>query len=194
MKKLTIILIVALAFAVWGPTAYADTSEKKSNLQSGYSLFIQKLIENKKAEDLRIKTEQINNIIKINNEKINNKIAELNNYVGKTRYIFSGSTPNGWDCSGLVMWFYSGLDVQLEHSATKQMLSGTLVAEPLPGDIVSFVTSNGQGAYHNGIYIGDGKIIHSPRPGKRTEIREITHLESIEKVRYTRILESGKID
>jgi cell wall-associated NlpC family hydrolase len=194
MKKLTLIFALTLMLIVFEPGAQAKSSETLFSNSNKSTSFIDFIIEMKKAEELKIKTEQINNLIKINNEKINNRIAELNNYVGKTRYVFSGSTPNGWDCSGLVMWFYSGLDVQLEHSATKQMLSGTLVTEPFPGDIVSFVTSSGQASSHNGIYIGDGKIIHSPRPGKRTEIREITHFESIQKVRYTRILESGKID
>jgi cell wall-associated NlpC family hydrolase len=188
MKKLIIILIVALALVVWGPTAYADTPEKKPNLQSGYSTFILQLIENKKAEDLRIKNEEIQNLINIRTEKINNRIAELQTYVGRTWYVFGGSSPKGWDCSGLVRWFHADLGVDLYHSAAIQMLSGNLVDEPLPGDIVSFTSSNGKAAYHNGIYIGDGFYIHAPRPGVKTKISNLSSYgENYPGIVFTRI-------
>jgi cell wall-associated NlpC family hydrolase len=49
-------------------------------------------------------------------------------------------------------------------------------------------------AYHNGIYIGDGKIIHAPRPGRLTEVRAIAEIQFGHIVRYTRIIQSAKID
>jgi cell wall-associated NlpC family hydrolase len=175
MKKLIIILALALILAVWGPDAYADTPEKNSNPKQGYSPFIQMLIDTKKSEDLRIKNEEISNQLKIRTEKINNRIAQLQTYVGRTTYVFSGSSPKGWDCSGLVKWFHADLGVDLYHSAAIQMLSGNLVQDPLPGDIVSFTSSSGKVAYHNGIYIGDGFYIHSPKPGVKTKV---SHLSS----------------
>ena len=188
MKKLIIILMLALALVVWGPEAYADTPEKNSNPKQSYSSFIQMLIDTKKAEDLRIKNEEISNQLKIRTEKINNRIAELQTYVGRTSYVFSGSSPKGWDCSGLVKWFHADLGVDLYHSAAIQMLSGNLVQDPLPGDIVSFTSSNGKAAYHNGIYIGDGFYIHSPKPGVRTKISHLSSYgENYPGITFTRI-------
>jgi cell wall-associated NlpC family hydrolase len=187
MKKLVIILMLALALVTWGPEAYSDTPEKNSNPKQDYSSFIQMLIETKKAEDLRIKNEEISNQLKIRNEKIDNRILELHQYVGQTRYVFSGSTPSGWDCSGMVLWFYKDLGFDLEHSATKQMLAGTIVEEPLPGDIVSFSNNGGKNSYHNGIYIGNGLFIHSPRPGFRTKIASVEKSSSNSTIVYTRI-------
>jgi cell wall-associated NlpC family hydrolase len=194
MKKLVIILTTALLFTVFTPEAHAENKKINFNEVTTSKPLISLLIEMKKAEQLKIENEKYFFFLKIQKEKIANKIEELHTHVGKTHYVFSGSTPAGWDCSGLVLWFYSDFNIELPHSASKQMFYGTFVDEPAPGDIVSFTRSNNQRAYHNGIYIGDGKMIHSPKPGKRTEVRQITDLENMEKVVYTRILESGKID
>jgi cell wall-associated NlpC family hydrolase len=194
MKKLVIILTATLLFTLFIPEAHADGIVKKESKTKTSISFIDWMIQEKKAEEDRIKKEENFILQKMQTEKINNRIADLNTYVGKTWYVFSGSSPKGWDCSGLVLWFYSDLNIELMHSATQQMLSGNIVEDPIPGDIVSFTGSSGKSAYHNGIYIGNGEIIHSPRPGKRTEIRQITEFENDQKVVYTRIIESGKID
>lgn len=123
--------------------------------------------------------------------KITDRVSELKKYVDKTWYVFSGSTPSGWDCSGLVMWFYQGLDVALEHRASVQKNSGELVKEPKVGDIVSFTFSGSSGAFHTGIYIGNGKMIHSPKKGLRTSISDVSDWaegNGSVKVSYTRVL------
>ena len=58
--------------------------------------------------------------------------------VHKTGYVFSGSTPAGWDCSGLVRWVYKNAGVVLPHSADKQAHKGKRVSEPKRGDIIAF--------------------------------------------------------
>lgn len=105
---------------------------------------------------------------------IESRMKELSQYVGKTPYVFSGSTPSGWDCSGMIRWFYSEIGIELEHSATKQARSGTRVDEPVVGDLVAFKHFGSKKYYHIGIYIGDNKIIHSREPGTLTAIAEIT--------------------
>lgn len=125
------------------------------------------LIAEAKAELLlKIKLQQ-------NADKVNLAVDELKKHVGKTWYVFSGNTPSGWDCSGLTMWFYEQLDIELKHSATAQALGGTKVSEPKVGDIVAFHYENSKKAYHVGIYIGNGLMIHSPAKGKRTAIDNI---------------------
>ena len=70
------------------------------------------------------------------------KMQELTDYlktrVEKTSYVFSGSSPNGWDCSGMVRWTYNQFGLELPHSANKQGHVGTRVSEPKVGDIVVF--------------------------------------------------------
>ncbi len=126
-----------------------------------------------------------------NSRKIAQTIKELNRYVGKTWYVFSGHQPSGWDCSGLTMWFYEQLEIELEHSATKQALGGKKVTDPKIGDIVAFHYENSEKAYHVGIYIGDGKMIHSPAPGKKTSIDEIVRFGgSYSDISYVRYIDS----
>jgi cell wall-associated NlpC family hydrolase len=102
-------------------------------------------------------------------------LDNVRNQVGKTWYVFSGSTPSGWDCSGLVMWTYSHLGIELEHSATAQMRSGELVTNPKPGDLVAFLYKGRDSAYHVGLYERPDTMLHSGgKPGDKTELRSIS--------------------
>lgn len=129
--------------------------------------------------------------LKDNSKRIEKTIVSLKSYVGKTWYVFSGNTPSGWDCSGLTMWFYEQLGISLEHRATAQALGGTKVPEPKPGDIVAFHYENSAKAYHVGIYIGNGLMIHSPAPGKRTSIDDVVRFGgTYSDISYIRYIES----
>jgi cell wall-associated NlpC family hydrolase len=118
------------------------------------------------------------------------RIRLLEKHVGKTWYVFAGSTPRGWDCSGLVKWFYKGLGVNLYHSASTQKRSGVIVDTPKRGDLVAF----GDGprtAGHIGIYISEDVMIHVGRPGQKTAYRSISKFGSNYRyITYTRILET----
>lgn len=106
-----------------------------------------------------------------NKEVLTNQLESLFKHVNKTRYVFSGSTPRGWDCSGLVVWFYGEIGIEVPHSATKQGLMKPKVKDPLPGDIVVFRYKNSKNFVHSGIYIGNGQLIHSGfKKGDRTEV------------------------
>jgi cell wall-associated NlpC family hydrolase len=72
------------------------------------------------------------------------------------------------------MWFYSDLQVQLEHSVTAQMSYGEKVDNPMPGDIVAFKYNGSPVGYHNGVYIGNDLFIHSPRVGTRTKVSSVS--------------------
>ena len=103
---------------------------------------------------------------------IDRAVARTKKYVGKTWYVFAGSTPRGWDCSGLVRWTYQNVGVDLPHSASAQVRAGKRVKNPLPGDIVGW-TFGGSSFYHVGIYLGDNRVMHSPNRGLRTTIMDV---------------------
>ncbi len=90
------------------------------------------------------------------------EIAKL--YLG-TPYVYGGSSPSGFDCSGFVKYVYSKIGIDLPRTSNSQANTGTYVSadELQPGDIVCFGYGNYIG--HVGIYVGEGKFIHAPRSG-----------------------------
>ena len=86
-------------------------------------------------------------------------------------YVYGGSSPSGFDCSGFVMYVYAQVGVSLPHNAAMQYGYGTPVdrSQLQPGDLVFF---NGLG--HNGIYIGGGQFIHSPHTGDVVKISSLS--------------------
>jgi cell wall-associated NlpC family hydrolase len=128
-------------------------------------------------------------------KKLNETLILVKKQIGKTPWVFSGSTPSAWDCSGMVRWTYAHLGVDLEHSASKQRLSGEFVDKPKIGDLVSFNHRSYGSAYHIGIYVGPDEMIHAGgKPGDRTEIRSIKGWakdNGNSQITYTRIIETN---
>jgi peptidoglycan DL-endopeptidase CwlO len=87
-----------------------------------------------------------------------------------TPYVWGGSAPGGFDCSGLVMWAYAQVGVSLPHSSYAQYGYGVPVSrdELAPGDLVFF-----DGLGHVGIYIGGGQFVHAPHTGDVVKISSL---------------------
>lgn len=77
-------------------------------------------------------------------------------------YVFGGTTPYGFDCSGYVQYVFAMAGISLPRTADVQYEVGTPIstAELIPGDLVFFQTYT-YGASHVGIYVGDGNFIHA---------------------------------
>jgi cell wall-associated NlpC family hydrolase len=86
-------------------------------------------------------------------------------------YVWGGSTPRGFDCSGFVMYVFAQIGVSLPHSSYAQYGMGTPVSlgELQPGDLVFFA-----GASHVGIYIGGGQFIHAPHTGDVVKVSSLS--------------------
>ncbi len=94
-------------------------------------------------------------------------VEEAKKYIG-TPYVYGGSSPSGFDCSGFVKYVYSHFGVNLNRVAAAQSQNGYAVSADsmLPGDIICFANGGSRGYIgHVGIYVGDGMFIHSPRTG-----------------------------
>lgn len=80
-----------------------------------------------------------------------------------TRYVYGGTTTNGFDCSGYIQYVFAQNGVELQRTAAQQYTyNGTSVAKSdlQPGDLV-FFSSSSQSVGHVGMYVGDGQFIHS---------------------------------
>lgn len=78
-----------------------------------------------------------------------------------TPYVFGGTRPNGFDCSGYVQHVYAMLGIHLPRTADAQYDAGRRIATSMkPGDLVFFHTY-APGVSHVGIYLGNDKFIHS---------------------------------
>jgi len=84
-------------------------------------------------------------------------------------YLYGGTTPAGFDCSGFTQYIFGKLGVSLPRTAEQQRQATTPVSTPKVGDLVFF----GNPAWHNGIYAGNGMMYDSPRTGLKTGLRAI---------------------
>ena len=85
-------------------------------------------------------------------------------------YRWGGSSPGGFDCSGLVRYVYRRFGIELPHSSYADFDLGRRVGRWAlkPGDLVFF-----SGLGHVGMYIGHGRFIHAPRTGTRVQISSL---------------------
>ncbi|MHB1273178.1 MAG: C40 family peptidase [Rhodanobacter sp.] len=93
------------------------------------------------------------------------------------RYVRGGHDPStGFDCSGFVRYVFAhAVGMQLPTNSAAQFLAGLKIkrADMKPGDLVFFHTHGRRRISHVGIYISDGRFIHSPATGKSVEISNL---------------------
>jgi peptidoglycan DL-endopeptidase CwlO len=102
-----------------------------------------------------------------NSATANSVIATAKQYLG-VPYVWGGSTPSGFDCSGFTSYVYRSVGISLPRTSRAQQNVGTRISlsQVQPGDLVF----RGSPAYHVGIYIGGGQYIHAPQTGDVVKI------------------------
>jgi len=110
-------------------------------------------------------------------DKASDLVLTAMNFIG-VRYRRGGGTEDqGFDCSGFTRYvFENSVGLVLPRRAAEQAASPGLVSIPMedlkPGDLVFFNTMR-RAFSHVGIYVGDGKFIHSPRTGEQVRVEDM---------------------
>lgn len=87
-------------------------------------------------------------------------------------YVWGGTSPSGFDCSGLVQYVCKKNGISVSRTAAAQANNGTYVSRNnlQPGDLVFFGKGN---IHHVGIYVGNGQMIHAPQTGDVVKVSSI---------------------
>lgn len=104
------------------------------------------------------------------NDKI---IAYASNFLG-TPYVWGGTTPSGFDCSGFVQYVYRYFGISLGRTTYDQVDEGVAVSrnQLQPGDLVFFGSASAP--HHVGIYVGNNSYIHAPQTGDVVKVSALT--------------------
>lgn len=105
-----------------------------------------------------------------------------------TPYVWGGSTPRGFDCSGFVQYVYGQLGMTVPRTSQVQAGVGTPVASlsnARSGDLVFFAGSDGtvSAPGHVGIYVGNGEMIDAPYTGTSVQVHSVSSAGAIVAIR-----------
>jgi len=99
-------------------------------------------------------------------------------YVG-VPYVWGGTTPAGFDCSGLTQYVYREIGISIPRTSRSQFQAGSHIpADRLdllaPGDLVFFGYGGDSGRVHHvGIYVGSGDYLHAPSTGRTVQVNSL---------------------
>lgn len=157
-----------------------DSIKEKEDMEKNKKLVLEEIEKERKAkEEAQMQAQNLSisdSTTYVRNpnysEIANNLIEEAYKYLG-TPYVWGGTTPSGFDCSGFMQYIFAKNNISLPRVSESQQLCGKKVSyeELEPGDLVFW----GYPAHHVGMYIGNGKYIHSPHTGDVIKISNLSN-------------------
>ena len=102
-----------------------------------------------------------------------NLVNTAKKYLG-TKYVWGGTSPSGFDCSGLLQYAAAQNGISVPRTTYEQIKTGRAVdkSELQPGDFIFFGTSDDP--HHVGMYVGNGQYIHAPKTGDVVKISNLS--------------------
>lgn len=106
-------------------------------------------------------------------------VSVAKRYLG-VRYVWGGTTPSGFDCSGLCQYSYRQIGISIPRTSRQQFRIGTYIPRDrldalAPGDLVFFgYNGDADRVHHVGIYVGGGNFIEAPAAGLTVCISSLT--------------------
>jgi len=99
-------------------------------------------------------------------------IAYASNFLG-TPYLWGGTTPSGFDCSGFTQYVYAHFGITVGRTTFDQINDGVEVSRDnlQPGDLIFYGTF--ANPHHMGMYIGNNNYIHAPHTGDVIKISPV---------------------
>lgn len=112
--------------------------------------------------------------IVVENAKLSAQVVDIALSLVGSPYVYGGTGPSGFDCSGFIQYVYAQKGIFVSRSASTQIFDGYGVSydDILPGDIISWGYSNGV-VTHSALYIGDGKMVHAANPAQGVLISSV---------------------
>jgi cell wall-associated NlpC family hydrolase len=93
------------------------------------------------------------------------------------RYVWGGSSPSGFDCSGFTWYVYKQAGISIpNHDLAGQLNAGPRIGRDQlqPGDLVFFQNTYKAGLSHSGIYLGGGRFIEAETESVGVQIRSLS--------------------
>ena len=105
-------------------------------------------------------------------------IAYASNFLG-TPYLWGGTTPSGFDCSGFTQYVYAHFGISVGRTTFDQINDGVQVSRDnlKPGDLIFFGTY--ANPHHMGMYVGDNNYIHAPHTGDVIKISPVSRKDYV---------------
>lgn len=147
---------------IFGPHTLAAVKEYqiKNKLDVSGKLDIPTQIHIATNRNIKGKTLQTVKVKSVQHTKVQSSVASIAKTFAGTNYVWGGTTPSGFDCSGFIKYVFAQANIQIPRTVNDIWNFAKPVQKVGIGDVVFFETYK-PGPSHAGIYLGNGEFIHT---------------------------------